>query len=702
MKKSLLFLLTLCIAGIFSVKAQSSSDSAFVRDLSYSYVNVANLPYSASASLTTSDKILKDVRAGYRGKGYTFTLSSSKSLDITLLSNSWDSYLILLDANFNVVQMNDDYINSYTGSRIIQTLTAGQYYLIVSSFSTTPTLPASFTLSIEERSIVPLSSLTATPITLPTTINDTLKSTDDFSTIDGETNPARCYSFQGTQNKILRIYSFSTSRIALLDNNRNIVKLGKEAIAAKLNRTGTYYIVFVGNPTTVLNKEVSMHDYQDYYIDGVNGNDNRNGLTASTAFATLDTALARSKGIGRYYFTEDYTTTNYTPRYVFYGELLPYQKDIHLNTPTSSSSVGPVAYAISRMVVGENGGTYNFLIENADFKCSSAIFSSTGYYSHLEVNNFKVRNSAIHGYIGYADTVIIRNCEYTNDSTSGSLFYFPQKGSVCSIINTTINQNKCQSIILGYEYKPNRIITLDNVTVTSNLFTMPQRFSTDSVIVKGGNWQNNNLSGNWTENSNTNILNKNLAGFLLENSVLNYGANFSMDVNNYICVDTASTVFVANNITAATAAQIYPFKMEGTSMNPRAVADYYEGRRLLSGSSSLLRANYQKFSVAQADASRMWYLHGDGKIYSQQGINIADEGSVNIYPNPTSDILNITLEGTTANEVYIMDVFGKTVIRANVVNGHNCLDMSALPAGMYFVQLRANNVVKGTQKLVKN
>ena len=255
---------------------------------------------------------------------------------------------------------------------------------------------------------------------------------------------------------------------------------------------------------------------------------------------------------------------------------------------------------------------------------------------------------------------------------------------------------------MGYEYKPNRIITLDNVTVTSNLFTMPQRFSTDSVIVKGGNWQNNNLSGNWTENSNTNILNKNLAGFLLENSVLNYGANFSMDVNNYICVDTASTVFVANNITAATAAQIYPFKMEGTSMNPRAVADYYEGRRLLSGSSSLLRANYQKFSVAQADASRMWYLHGDGKIYSQQGINIADEGSVNIYPNPTSDILNITLEGTTANEVYIMDVFGKTVIRANVVNGHNCLDMSALPAGMYFVQLRANNVVKGTQKLVKN
>ena len=74
---------------------------------------------------------------------------------------------------------------------------------------------------------------------------------------------------------------------------------------------------------------------------------------------------------------------------------------------------------------------------------------------------------------------------------------------------------------------------------------------------------------------------------------------------------------------------------------------------------------------------------------------------VRMYPNPASNVLNIALEGSEVNEVVIIDIYGKTVVRNNVADGTNSLDISSLPAGMYFVQLRADNAVKATQKLIK-
>ena len=49
----------------------------------------------------------------------------------------------------------------------------------------------------------------------------------------------------------------------------------------------------------------------------------------------------------------------------------------------------------------------------------------------------------------------------------------------------------------------------------------------------------------------------------------------------------------------------------------------------------------------------------------------------------------------------VIDIYGKTVARTTVSEGNNTLNISALPAGMYFVQLRAAGSVKATQKLIK-
>ena len=171
-----------------------------------------------------------------------------------------------------------------------------------------------------------------------------------------------------------------------------------------------------------------------------------------------------------------------------------------------------------------------------------------------------------------------------------------------------------------------------------------------------------------------------------------------MDANNYLCIDSSSTINIAENITAPLAAQIYPFKLDSGYY----IADYYEGRRLLSGSASLLRANYQKFSVAQADNASLWYLHPDGTIHTYNvGIETADNSDIRIYPNPAADKVTIDLQNTSATEICLMDIYGKTVLRQAVGGQSETIDLADLAKGMYFVQIRNNGKVEATQKLVK-
>jgi hypothetical protein len=116
----------------------------------------------------------------------------------------------------------------------------------------------------------------------------------------------------------------------------------------------------------------------------------------------------------------------------------------------------------------------------------------------------------------------------------------------------------------------------------------------------------------------------------------------------------------------------------------------------------MLANNYQKFSIAQADNSALWYLHPDGTIHTYPiGIDQAEEGTISLYPNPANNVLNIALQGTEVNEAVVIDIYGKTVARTAVAEGNNTLNISALPAGMYFVQLRAAGSVKATQKIIK-
>ena len=825
MKKALLVLAVLCVAGIFSAKAQSASDSAFVRDLSYTYINAGSLPYTNSGdiSLSTGGKILKDLHPDSRATGYTINLTSSKNLDIKLSSGYWDSYLYVLDANFDTIIYNDDWKRSdyYFGSRIIHNFSAGQYYIIVVELSSGSS-SQTYTLSVDETAttFTALNALTYTPLTLGTPVTDTLKTTDgplaydyyarffratyaraytmqinnacefdvtlnrsnrDYMLLDNNYNKiysnvistpgtyrlvvfshlyfdedtstttpftltasatpivnyntltyvplgtftdstvndtfsssyqsidyngylikAKGYSFQGAQNKVVLIEDYYDNAIfVLMDNNHNILKSGY-SINTQLTQNGTYYLAIINGVGNVSSTTISIKNFQTYYVDGINGDDARNGLTPSTAFATLDTAIVRSGGVGKYYLTEDYTfSNNYLSTY--YAHIYPYQKDIRLHMPTSSSD--NILDAYGELVFGEQGGNYYFIIDsNHTDLYYGLLYGYSG--CSMSMNNLKVRNSYFQDFIYNADELVIRNCEFVNDTFEE---YFIVKGYDESrnvqIINTDFSQNFLNYYFIrqngGYYDPDTMVFTLENTNVVGNTFGYPQWIYNGAFVnLVSGSWRNNRLESDYSYNGNPNLSVQNWGGIWLWGVTATIGAGFSMDVNNYLSIDTATTLTIEENLSGNNVAQIYPYRFDGNDELYK--ADYYEGRRVLWGTSSLLANNYRKFNIAQADNTSMWYIHPDGTIHTYPiGIDQAEEGTISLYPNPANNVLNIALQGTEVNEAVVIDIYGKTVARTTVSEGNNTLDISALPAGMYFVQLRANNSVKATQKIVK-
>jgi hypothetical protein len=166
-----------------------------------------------------------------------------------------------------------------------------------------------------------------------------------------------------------------------------------------------------------------------------------------------------------------------------------------------------------------------------------------------------------------------------------------------------------------------------------------------------------------------------------------------------VFLDTLSVIIVDENITAPVAARLFPMNVDGSTYVSRPA--YSEGRQLLDGSA--VASNYSHFLLVQP-ASQTWYLHSDGRIYTteeQVGIAQAQEGRVNIYPNPASDRLYVQLEGAEADEICVLDIYGKQVKRIASAEGAQAIDLQGFAKGMYFVQVRKDGTVLATRKLIK-
>lgn len=83
------------------------------------------------------------------------------------------------------------------------------------------------------------------------------------------------------------------------------------------------------------------------------------------------------------------------------------------------------------------------------------------------------------------------------------------------------------------------------------------------------------------------------------------------------------------------------------------------------------------------------------------GLKEIFKNDFSFYPNPASSIVNIKNE-ITINSISVIDINGRTLFNNSTIDNRiGSIDVSALNAGIYFIQLIDENGLVSTQKLVK-
>ena len=109
-------------------------------------------------------------------------------------------------------------------------------------------------------------------------------------------------------------------------------------------------------------------------------------------------------------------------------------------------------------------------------------------------------------------------------------------------------------------------------------------------------------------------------------------------------------------------------------------------------------------SVSAYQNAEVWK---EFRIVGIVGIETIEAATVNIYPNPTTGVLNLIQEKIKNGElkikkVEIVDIFGKVALSHHLITSsfHHLINISHLPAGVYFVKI-STEVGEVIKKAVK-
>jgi hypothetical protein len=79
-----------------------------------------------------------------------------------------------------------------------------------------------------------------------------------------------------------------------------------------------------------------------------------------------------------------------------------------------------------------------------------------------------------------------------------------------------------------------------------------------------------------------------------------------------------------------------------------------------------------------------WY------VSTPEGVGIGEnpfESQIRFYPNPAVDVLNISLGENKAKSCIISDIWGRSVLEFEPINGNNQIDVSGLKRGYYIITI---------------
>lgn len=108
-----------------------------------------------------------------------------------------------------------------------------------------------------------------------------------------------------------------------------------------------------------------------------------------------------------------------------------------------------------------------------------------------------------------------------------------------------------------------------------------------------------------------------------------------------------------------------------------------------------------------AGGTRTDFVNANNGAEISKQVNTATSTKINMFPNPTQDVLNIDLtsDASTSTVVKVCDIRGRVVkqIQARTEKGSNSLNVSLreVPAGVYTVQVYQDNSLSFTDKVTK-
>lgn len=105
------------------------------------------------------------------------------------------------------------------------------------------------------------------------------------------------------------------------------------------------------------------------------------------------------------------------------------------------------------------------------------------------------------------------------------------------------------------------------------------------------------------------------------------------------------------------------------------------------------------------------YTSYAGEVYTISNVTISESHSLgqdellqqhtNIYPNPTTNILNIDFKNSEHAKAVILDVGGKTLLSKDISKGRNTINMQQLSKGFYIIKITSAEKIL-MERLVKN
>ena len=120
----------------------------------------------------------------------------------------------------------------------------------------------------------------------------------------------------------------------------------------------------------------------------------------------------------------------------------------------------------------------------------------------------------------------------------------------------------------------------------------------------------------------------------------------------------------------------------------------------LSSSSNKITQGFHQPNIVVARIAASELPENISELTSTSDEKIAEDLSLNIFPNPTTDFVNITSESTVEINLTLIDASGKIIQNLKHNSNQTQIDFTSIKAGTYFIVAQSGNA-KNTYKVIK-